>query len=87
MKKPVSTRISVISVSHLGSQVGFLLAMRGLASEIVLSARDADQNAVESQRSAAVEALDIKHAIAFTSHRVQVHAEVIERTKESRGPP
>jgi L-lactate dehydrogenase len=75
VKKPDSTKISIIGVGHVGSLVGFLLAMRGLASEIVLCSRDGvDPNARESQRKAAAEALDIKHAIAFTSHRLDVRA-------------
>jgi hypothetical protein len=53
----------------------FLLAMRGLASEILLCSRDGDdEKARESQRRAAAEALDIKHAIAFTSHCLAVRA-------------
>jgi len=84
MRKPDSTKISVIGVGHVGSLVGFLLAMRGLASEIVLCARDGtDQIARGSQRRATAEALDIKHAIAFTSHRLEVRAGTSADTADS----
>jgi hypothetical protein len=38
-KNPHKMKVSVIGVGHVGSLVGFLVAMRGLASEIVLCAR------------------------------------------------
>jgi L-lactate dehydrogenase len=79
-----STKISIIGVGHVGSVLGFLLAMRGLATEIVLCGRDGDdQKAKDSQRRTIAEALDISHAIAFTSHRIEVHAGVSDDTRDS----
>jgi L-lactate dehydrogenase len=79
-----SIKISVVGVGHVGSIVGFILATRGLAGEIVLCAREGeDETARGSQQRAAMEALDIKHAIAFTSHRVEVRAGTIADTKGS----
>jgi L-lactate dehydrogenase len=84
LKKAHSTKISVIGVGHVGSMTGFLLAMRGLATEIVLCARDGtDARAKESQRRAAAEALDIRHAIAFTSHRLEIRAGTSADTRDS----
>ncbi|HET9378686.1 MAG TPA: hypothetical protein VFO40_27190 [Chthoniobacterales bacterium] len=80
--KPI--KISVIGVGHVGSVVGFILARGGLANEIVLCARDGhDEKAKDSQRSAAMAALDIKHAICFTSHRLEVRAGTSEDTRDS----
>jgi hypothetical protein len=51
--------------------VGFTLATHGLAGEIVLCARDGEYEAARgSQQRAAMDALDIKHAIAVTPHRL-----------------
>src|SRR5262245_55759852 len=84
MARGNSTKISVIGVGHVGSLVGFVLAMRGLANEIVLCARDGDDaKARESQQKAALEALDIKHAIAFTSHRLEVRGGTGDDTANS----
>ena len=79
-----AVKISVIGVGHVGSIVGFILATRGLAHEIVLCAREgSDETARRSQRRAAMDALDIKHAIAFTSHRVEVRVGASADTKGS----
>lgn len=79
-----SIKISVVGVGHVGSVVGFILATRGLAGEIVLCARDGEgETARASQQRAAMDALDIKHAIAFTTHRVEVRAGSIADTKGS----
>jgi L-lactate dehydrogenase len=84
MRKPCITKISVVGVGHVGSLVGFLVAMRGLAGEIVLCARNReDESAIDSQRRAGAEALDIKHAIAFTSHRLEVRAGTSADTADS----
>jgi L-lactate dehydrogenase len=80
--KPI--KISVIGVGHVGSVVGFILARRGLANEIVLCARDGnDEKERDSQRRAEMAALDIKHAISFTSHRLEVRAGTTEDTANS----
>jgi hypothetical protein len=80
--KPI--KISVIGVGHVGSVVGFILARGGLANEIVLCGRDEhDEKAKDSQRRAAMAALDIKHAICFTSHRLEVRAGISEDTRDS----
>jgi L-lactate dehydrogenase len=80
--KPI--KISVIGVGHVGSVVGFILARRGLANEIVLCARDGnDDKARDSLERAAMAALDIKHAISFTSHRLEVRAGTSEDTHDS----
>ena len=79
-----AVKISVIGIGHVGSIVGFILATRGLAYEIVLCAREGnDETARRSQRRAAMDALDIKHAIALTSHRVEVRAGTIGDTEGS----
>jgi hypothetical protein len=47
----------------------------GLANEIVLCARDGnDEKAKDSQRRAAMASLDLKHAVCFTSHRLETRA-------------
>jgi L-lactate dehydrogenase len=80
--KPI--KVSVIGVGHVGSAVAFILARRGLANEIVLYARDGnDERARESQQRAAMAALDIKHAISFTSHRLEVRAGTSGDTHDS----
>ena len=80
--KPI--KISVIGVGHVGSVVGFILARGGLANEIVLCARDGnDEKAKDSQQRAAMAALDIKHAVCFTSHRLEVRAGTSEDTQDS----
>jgi len=84
VKKAHATKISVIGIGHVGSMTGFLLAMRGLATEIVLCARDGtDAKAIESQKRAEAEALDIRHAIAFTSHRLEIRAGTSADTRDS----
>jgi L-lactate dehydrogenase len=84
VRKQGSIKVSVIGVGHVGSLVGFVLGMRGLANEIVLCARDGDdERARKSQQKAAAEALDIKHATAFTSHRLEVYAGTSADTKGS----
>lgn len=84
MKARDSTKISIIGVGHVGSVIGFLLAMRGCATEIVLCGRDGDDAAAqESRQRAAAEALDIRHAIAFTTHRLEVRAGCSEDTRDS----
>jgi L-lactate dehydrogenase len=79
-------KISVIGVGHVGSIVGFLLASRGLASEIVLccSRETTDDEYEASLNNARGVALDIEHAIAFTPHRVRVNAGGIEETADSQ---
>jgi L-lactate dehydrogenase len=55
-----------------------------LAGEIVLCARDGEDEAARgSQQRAAMDALDIKHAIAVTSHRIEVRAGTSADTKGS----
>jgi L-lactate dehydrogenase len=77
-------KISIIGVGHVGSVAAFILATHGLAGEIVLCARDGDDDAARtSQRRAAMDALDIKHAIALTSHRLEVRAGAIADTRGS----
>lgn len=77
-------KISIIGVGHVGSTAGFVLAMHGLATEIVLCARDGDDEAAKaSLQRAAMNALDIKHAVAFTSHRIDVRAGTIADTAGS----
>ena len=84
MKRSQSAKVSVVGVGHVGSLVGFLLAMRGLAGEIVLCARDGDDDdAKGSERRGEGEALDIKHAIAFTSHRLEVRSGTSGDTADS----
>ena len=79
-----SIKISVVGVGHVGSLVGFILATRGLAGEIVLCARDGEDEAARlSQQRAAMDALDIKHAIAVTSHRLEVRAGTSADTRGS----
>ena len=54
-----SIKISVVGVGHVGSIVSFILATRGLAGEIVLCAREGeDETARGSQQRAAMEALE-----------------------------
>ena len=72
-------KISIIGVGHVGSLTAFILARRGLADEIVLCSRP-DK---EARRRAGAEALDINHAIAFTSHRMTVRAGCLEDTRDS----
>ena len=43
MGRQCSVKITVIGVGHVGSAVGFVLATRGLAREIVLCARDGEE--------------------------------------------
>src|SRR5262249_13030807 len=84
MTNPCSVKISVVGVGHVGSVVGFVLATRGLADEIVLRAREGEHEAARaSQQRAAMDALDIKHAIAFTSHRLEVRAGTSADTRGS----
>jgi L-lactate dehydrogenase len=84
MNEQCSVKISVVGVGHVGSVVGFLLATRGLAGEIVLCARDGEDDAARaSQQRAAMDALDIKHAIAVTSHRLEVRAGTSADTRGS----
>jgi L-lactate dehydrogenase len=84
MSKQCSVKISVVGVGHVGSVVGFILATHGLAGEIVLCARDGeDEAARESRQRAAMDALDIKHAVAATSHRLEVRAGASADTRGS----
>ncbi len=84
MSMQCSIKISVVGVGHVGSIVGFILATRGLASEIVLCAREGeDETARGSQQRAAMDALDIKHAVTCTSHRLEVRAGTIADTRGS----
>jgi L-lactate dehydrogenase len=84
MLKGEPIKVSVIGVGHVGSAVAFILARRGLANEIVLCARDGnDEKAKDSQQRAAMAALDIKHAISFTSHRLEVRSGTSEDTHDS----
>ena len=73
MSRQASVKISVVGVGHVGSVTAFTLAIHGLAGEIVLCARDGEDEAARaSQQRAAMDALDIKHAITCTSHRLEV---------------
>jgi L-lactate dehydrogenase len=84
MSKQRSVKISIIGVGHVGSVVGFTLATHGLAGEIVLCARDGEDEAARgSQRRAAMDALDIKHAVAGTLHRLEVRAGTSADTRGS----
>ena len=84
MNKQSSVKISVVGVGHVGSVVAFTLATHGLADEIVLCARDGEDEAARgSQQRAAMDALDIKHAIACTSHRLEVRAGTSADTRGS----
>ena len=84
MNKQGSVKISVVGVGHVGSVVGFALATHGLAGEIVLCARDGEDEAARgSQQRAAMDALDIRHAIAVTSHRLDVRAGTSADTRGS----
>ena len=84
MNKQSSVKISVVGVGHVGSVVAFTLATHGLADEIVLCARDGEDEAARgSQQRAAMDALDIKHAIACTSHRLEVRAGTSADTRRS----
>jgi L-lactate dehydrogenase len=79
-----SVKITVVGVGHVGSVVAFALATHGLAGEIVLCARDGEDEAARlSQQRAAMDALDIKHAIAVTSHRLEVRAGTSADTRGS----
>src|SRR5262249_30496744 len=84
LSKQGSVKVSVVSVGHVGSVVGFILATRGLAGEGGLCARGGEDEAARgAQQRAAMDALDIKHAIAFTSHRLEVRAGTSADTKGS----
>jgi malate/lactate dehydrogenase len=82
--KRCSVKISVVGVGRVGSVVGFTLATRGLAGEIILCAREGEDEAARaSQQRAAMDALDIKHAVAVTSHRLDVRAGTSADTRGS----
>ena len=84
MNKQSSVKISVVGVGHVGSVVAFTLATHGLADEIVLCARDGEDEAARgSQQRAAMDALDIKHAIPVTSHQLEVRAGTSADTRGS----
>jgi L-lactate dehydrogenase len=84
MSTPASVKISVVGVGHVGSVTAFTLAIHGLAGEIVLCARDGqDEAARASQQRAAMDALDIKHAMTCTSHRLEVRAGTSADTRGS----
>jgi L-lactate dehydrogenase len=84
MSKQCSVKISVVGVGHVGSVVAFTLAIHGLADEIVLCARDGEDEAARaSQQRAAMDALDIKHAVAVMSQRLEVRAGTSADTRGS----
>jgi L-lactate dehydrogenase len=84
MNKQHSVKISVVGVGHVGSVTAFTLAIHGLAGAIVLCARDGEDEAARaSQQRAAMDALDIKHAITGTSHRLEVRAGTSADTRGS----
>lgn len=68
-------KISVIGVGKVGSTAAFLIAMDGLAGELVLWNRTASV--------ARAEAMDIQQACAFIPHRVGVRAGNAEDTAGS----
>jgi L-lactate dehydrogenase len=84
LSKQCPVKFSVVGVGHVGSVVAFTLAIHGLADEIVLCARDGEDEAARgAQERAAMDALDIKHAIALTSHRLEVRAGTSADTRGS----
>lgn len=59
-------KISVIGIGRVGSTLAYTLVMRGLCNELLLINR--------RREIAEGDAHDLRHAVAFVDHRIEVHA-------------
>jgi hypothetical protein len=99
MTKQCSVKISVAGVGHLGSVVAFTLAIHGLADEIVLCARDGEDEAARASQQRLIPALDddekvllqpsaatVRDAIRRTEHLCRGSRLAAAARKNGRGP-
>jgi len=70
-------RIVVVGMGHVGSQIAYLLAENGVASEIVLINRNHEK--------AKAEALDIQHANPLFKHPVKIRAGDYRDVTDAKG--